>query len=292
MESHRHLQGATRRVGGRHRALGRAGRRPTAPGNLQNELHLRRRWRRLHIRLDDSLSRAKRSRSLVDRRGIRNRRRARCAGSAGAGAHIHCPAPGMTDAPPTSTEPRRTDSVLGSLMAARGCSMASTIKVHRFQASLFPVNAYLVETAEGVIAVDATLGVSDGRALAGSVAQLRKPLAGVLVTHSHPDHYGGIASLVAGAAVPVYAVDGVHRVTRRDDAAKENILRPMFGDEWASVRQFPNRVAKDGERLSLGGATFRVVDAGPSESAHDSWWVLEGEGPNRVFTGDLVYSHM
>jgi hypothetical protein len=44
----------------------------------------------------------------------------------------------------------------------------SMIKVHRFQASLFPVNAYLVEAPSSVIAIDATLGVSDGRALGAS----------------------------------------------------------------------------------------------------------------------------
>lgn len=35
------------------------------------------------------------------------------------------------------------------------------VKVHRFQASLFPVNAYFVETPTAVVAVDATLGGSD-----------------------------------------------------------------------------------------------------------------------------------
>src|SRR5262245_54124899 len=37
-------------------------------------------------------------------------------------------------------------------------------RIHRFQASLFPVNAYLVELEAGVVLVDATLGVHDGRA--------------------------------------------------------------------------------------------------------------------------------
>ena len=41
----------------------------------------------------------------------------------------------------------------------------STATVHRFQGSLFPVNAYLVETPSAVIVVDATLGVSDARRL-------------------------------------------------------------------------------------------------------------------------------
>jgi phosphoribosyl 1,2-cyclic phosphodiesterase len=98
-------------------------------------------------------------------------------------------------------------------------------KVHRFQASLFPVNAYLVETPSSVIAIDATLGVSDGRALGASAEALDKPLAGVIVTHSHPDHYGGIGPLLGGRAVPVYAVEGVDRIIRRDEPAKEQSRR-------------------------------------------------------------------
>lgn len=164
--------------------------------------------------------------------------------------------------------------------------------IHRFQGGLFPVNAYLVETATAVVAVDATLGVSDGRALRALANRLGKPLAGVIVTHSHPDHYGGVAALLGGETVPALAVEGVNRVIRRDDAAKDQILRPMFGAEWAMTRAFPDRVVADGDRVTLGEATFHVIDAGPGESPHDSWWALEKDGPPHVFVGDLVYGHM
>jgi glyoxylase-like metal-dependent hydrolase (beta-lactamase superfamily II) len=166
------------------------------------------------------------------------------------------------------------------------------VTVHRFAASLFPVNAYLVETSTGIVVVDATLGVSDGRALRARVAALKKPLAAVVITHSHPDHYGGVAPLLGGTNVPIYAVAGVDEVIRRDDAAKEQILRPMFGDEWAAVRTFPNRIVRGGERIEIGDAVFAVTDLGPGESPHDSVWRLESEGAPQAFVGDLVYSHM
>src|SRR5262245_43314300 len=166
------------------------------------------------------------------------------------------------------------------------------ITVHRFEASLFPVNAYLVETSTSVVVVDATLGVSDGRALRSRVEALRKPLAAVIITHAHPDHYGGVTALLGDADVPVYAVAGVNEVIRRDDPAKEQILRPMFGDEWPASRRFPTRIVQGGERLSIADAVFAVTDLGPSESPHDSLWRLESDGTSRVFVGDLVYSHM
>src|SRR5262245_21893127 len=166
------------------------------------------------------------------------------------------------------------------------------VAVHRFEASLFPVNAYLIETSASVVVVDATLAVSDGRNLRSRVDELGKPLAGVIITHAHPDHYGGVASLLGDADVPVYALAGVNDVIRRDDAVKEQILRPMFGDEWPAIRRFPSRVVRGGERVPIGGAVFTVTDLGPSESPHDSLWRLESDGASRVFVGDLVYSHM
>jgi glyoxylase-like metal-dependent hydrolase (beta-lactamase superfamily II) len=164
--------------------------------------------------------------------------------------------------------------------------------VHRFQGSLFPVNAYLIESASAVVAVDATLGMTDGRRLRARIDETGKPLAGVIVTHAHPDHYGAVTALVGDSDVPVYAVGGVDDVIRRDDAAKEQILRPMFGEEWASTRTFATHRVGNGDRVGLGGVAFRVVDVGPGESPHDSWWVLESEARARVFVGDLVYNHM
>jgi glyoxylase-like metal-dependent hydrolase (beta-lactamase superfamily II) len=150
------------------------------------------------------------------------------------------------------------------------------------------VNAYLVQTPDGVVAVDGTLTVSDGRALRSRLDELEQPFLAVLVTHAHPDHYGGIVELVGLDDVPVVATGGVDAIIRRDDSLKEQILRPMFGDEWPRERTFPNRTVSDGERLEIGGVSFTVVDLGPGESPHDSIWFL-GDDRHTVFLGDQVY---
>src|SRR5262249_8656036 len=120
--------------------------------------------------------------------------------------------------------------------------------------------------------------------------RLERPWVAVLLTHSHPAHYGGLTELVAGDEVPIIAPQGVIDTIVRDDLEKEQILRPMFGDEWAATRTFPNTPIRDGECLIFDDASFTVVDLGPSESPHDSPWIL-GDDERVVFLGDQIYDH-
>ena len=64
----------------------------------------------------------------------------------------------------------------------------------------------------------------------------------------------------------------------------------MFGDEWPKRRTFPNTTVSNGETVHFDGASFTVIDLGPSESPHDSPWLL-GDG-EIVFLGDQIYDHM
>lgn len=165
--------------------------------------------------------------------------------------------------------------------------MASMTRIHRFTGSpdTVPVNAYVIEGEDAVVVVDGTLTVSGGRGLRARVEATGKPLAGALVTHAHPDHYGGLVELPDAA---IYALAGVDEVIRRDDEVKEQILRPMLGDEWPRRRAFPNHTVADGEQVTLAGLTFTAVDLGPGESPHDGLWLLGDD----VFSGDQFYGHM
>ena len=164
--------------------------------------------------------------------------------------------------------------------------------IHRFPAKAEGafVNAWIVETASGVVAVDGLLQVSAAREMRAGIERLGKPLLAALVTHSHPDHYAGLGEIVAGADVPIYAPQGVIDTIAADDALKDQIIGPMFGEDWPANRVFPNTPIRGGESVTFDGVQFTVVDLGPSESPHDSPWIL-GTDERIVFLGDQIYDH-
>lgn len=113
------------------------------------------------------------------------------------------------------------------------------------EAGLF-VNSYLVETASGVVVVDANLLLDDIRSLVERVRLSGRPLQGVFVTHPHPDHFNGVLELVRGQEVPVYATAGVAQGIREVADQKRAQWGPVYGDQWPH-----------GDLLSDGGAGGR-----------------------------------
>jgi glyoxylase-like metal-dependent hydrolase (beta-lactamase superfamily II) len=167
-------------------------------------------------------------------------------------------------------------------------------RIHRYSSGAGGIfaNAYLVETANGVVAIDATLSVSDSRAFRAMVDSLHKPLLAVLLTHGHPDHYNGVTTLVGSdSTIPIVATAGVDSVIRANDAAKEKQWRPVFKDEWPARRTFPSRVARDTATFVFDGVSFSVRSLGPGESHSDSYWIMRGPRPV-AFIGDEVLNHV
>lgn len=168
-------------------------------------------------------------------------------------------------------------------------------KVHRYEARVadFFVNAFVVETENAVVAVDAALANSDARAIRRLIdAEIRKPLRAVLLTHGHPDHYTGLAGLTAGLDVPIYATQGAIDFAHEEDRRKAEVAVMLFGDEFPRERKFPNTVVREGDTVQVDGVTFEVRDYGPGESDDDALWVMPVGGVPHVFIGDLAYNNM
>jgi glyoxylase-like metal-dependent hydrolase (beta-lactamase superfamily II) len=162
-----------------------------------------------------------------------------------------------------------------------------TPRIERVEGTVMAVNSYLVHGPDGIIVVDGQLTISDARAVHEAAGRAGQAVAGVVVTHPHPDHYAG-AGLIAPPAVPVLATAAVADVIRRDDGLKDTIVGPMMGEQWPARRRFPDQIVEPGGIVSLAGLQLAVHDAGPGESHADSVWSIG----NRWFIGDLLCPHM
>jgi glyoxylase-like metal-dependent hydrolase (beta-lactamase superfamily II) len=150
-------------------------------------------------------------------------------------------------------------------------------------------NAYAVETEHGIVAIDATLSVSESRAFRGELDRIGKPLLAVLVTHAHPDHVAGIGEVVRGRDVPVLALPAVAEMMREIEEPKRRQWQPVFKDEWIPAWTHPNRLVRDGEVVALDGVRFRVHDmGGGGDCRANAIWVIE-DAPRAAFIGDLVF---
>jgi glyoxylase-like metal-dependent hydrolase (beta-lactamase superfamily II) len=164
-----------------------------------------------------------------------------------------------------------------------------TYRIDRIAGRVMPVNSFVVHGPDGLVVVDGMLTVSDATLVRQAVDDADHPLAGVVITHPHPDHYAGLFHLIGDDDVPVVATRAVDAVVRRDDALKNDVVGPMMGAEWPTTRVFPNQLVDSGDEVRLGGLTLAVEELGPGESPFDSLWRLDS---STVFAGDVAYNGM
>lgn len=159
--------------------------------------------------------------------------------------------------------------------------------VERIEGTVMAVNSYLIHGSDGVVVVDGQLTIADAQAVRAAVDTTGVPLAGVVITHPHPDHYAG-AGLIAGPDVPIVATEAVEAVIRRDDVSKNEIVGPMMGDQRPAERRFPDWVVTSGDVVTLAGLDLMVRDVGLGESHADSIWSID----DAWFVGDLLCPDM
>ena len=98
----------------------------------------------------------------------------------------------------TQNEGFDVDNITSFNNSASAKSTGSFPKIHTHvsgEKGIF-VNGYLVETANGVVAIDSALTVNESKALKARLDSIKKPLLAILITHPHPDHVAGITYLV------------------------------------------------------------------------------------------------
>ena len=137
-----------------------------------------------------------------------------------------------------------TDARQTNALAMQQNALNESMIIHRHacgEGGIF-VNAYLIETPNGVVAVDATLSESESKAFRAEFEALKKPLLAVLITHPHPDHVAGITNLVAADTPQIVATQAVSELMRALEEPKRKQWGPVYGEEWVARWTYPNTI--------------------------------------------------
>ena len=152
------------------------------------------------------------------------------------------------------------------------------------------VQAYLIETPDGLFLVDCGMPGQEKKILAAMQRLGREDLKLIFITHAHVDHTGSAAALkrLTGAQVAIHRLDAeALRTAKMTTRSRSWLQRQVMALMRRLIRRQPVQpdiVLEDGDSLEPYGLPGRVVHT-PGHSPGSCCLVLEdGSG----FVGDLV----
>ncbi len=149
----------------------------------------------------------------------------------------------------------------------------------------------MIEGAKSVVLVDTQFVLSEARAVADTIEALNKPLAAVIITHPHPDHYNGLATILGRYPdIPVHATAATIAGIRETAEPKRAYWTPIVGANYPQTFAFPDTVIADGQTISIDGITLEIVDLGPAECSDNTMIMLPQS--DTAIISDIVYSHV
>ena len=153
------------------------------------------------------------------------------------------------------------------------------------------VNSYIIEGAESIVVIDAQRSLSSAHKLLGMIEKISKPVVALLLTHPHPDHFGGLPVLTnAYSQTPLYALaqtrDGIINGANGYIEKSKQVL----GNDFDENIPLPTHIVRAGENLTLAGIHFQVEDAGLGEA--DCMMMLYAPEDDTLFCADVIQREM
>jgi len=150
----------------------------------------------------------------------------------------------------------------------------------------FLVNSTLISGDKEAVLIDSELTLADGKRVADAVTASKKTLTTVYVTHFHPDHYFGFASVKeAFPNAKLVALPATVEEIQKTWEAKVKQWKPLFHDAIPAKPVLPEALTAD--YLTVDGVKLEIVGAQQGDSANNSYvWI---PSLHAVITGDIVY---
>lgn len=148
------------------------------------------------------------------------------------------------------------------------------------------VNSYWIDTPEGVIVIDTQRAVSQANKMLEQIKAVRKPVISVILTHPHPDHFGGLSVFAKEYPdAPVISSRESYDSIKNDSQGLVEKSKQALGDDFAEPA-LPTKFVRHGEEFTVGGVTFRTHDIGAGES--EAMFMFHIPAENLLFAGDLI----
>jgi glyoxylase-like metal-dependent hydrolase (beta-lactamase superfamily II) len=133
----------------------------------------------------------------------------------------------------------------------------------------FRVNTHIVETPTELTVIDAQLGLPFAREVVSVITDLAKPVARIIITHGHPDHFSGLQVLdEAFPGTDIYALQSARDYMSQWAQPVLDARRAAFGDIIAERAIYPTRTLELGE-TTFAGLRIDVAEVTDAE-AHTS----------------------
>jgi glyoxylase-like metal-dependent hydrolase (beta-lactamase superfamily II) len=166
--------------------------------------------------------------------------------------------------------------------------MQKPFVIHRY-ASPAPasVNSYWIETDNSVIVIDTQRVLSQGKLLRQQIDKVKKPIAGIIITHAHPDHFSATSALLDnGTNIPIYSSPETALHIETDHYGLIKLGQQMLGDDYPKQVVVPNHPISSGKTFDIRGVTFQIKEMGSGEAEAMSRIHILGE--SIAFVGDVV----
>jgi glyoxylase-like metal-dependent hydrolase (beta-lactamase superfamily II) len=169
--------------------------------------------------------------------------------------------------------------------------MTSNVTIYASPEEAFLVNSFLVDTDSGILLIDTQFLVSPAKTLREKLIQTQRPLKAVIISHPHPDHFGGTAIVLEGqATVPVYAVQATYDGIKATESGKREFWTPIYKAEYPPTTLLPNKIVRSGETLVIDGLQVIIDDLGAGESSDIT--VIWFPQNKQLIVSDLVYNRI
>ena len=152
-----------------------------------------------------------------------------------------------------------------------------SLAVDRYELGPIATNCYVVRTsdeASDAVVIDPG---GDAAELGRELERLGVTCAGILITHGHWDHLGGVADLADASGAPVYM------------AAEERIALERINDFAPAVLPLrpytPDVLLEGDETLDLAGISFQTLRVPGHSPAHLAYYA-----DGCLFSGDVLFA--